>query len=54
MMKKDDEFEKVGGTKMFLAPETWMGGKFKGKPVDIWALGVTFHYLAFGVYPFTT
>jgi serine/threonine protein kinase len=31
------------GTKAFLSPEIWAGGKFKGRPADIWAAGVTFY-----------
>ena len=54
MMNKSEEFRKVGGTRMFLPPETWIQRKFKGKPVDIWALGITFYFLAFGKYPFNT
>ena len=37
---------------MFLPPETWLQRKFKGKPVDIWALGITFYFLTVGRYPF--
>ena len=54
MMNKEEEFKKVGGTRMFLPPETWKVKKFKGKPIDIWAIGVTFYYLAFGYYPFSS
>ncbi len=39
---------------MFLPPETWLTQKFHGKPVDIWALGITFYFLAVGTYPFNT
>lgn len=37
---------------MFLPPETWKERKYKGKPIDIWALGITFYFLAVGYYPF--
>lgn len=50
--KKGEKFSKIGGTRMFLPPETWKEKSFEGRPVDIWALGITFFYLAFGYYPF--
>lgn len=30
-----------------------MGKGHKGKPSDVWALGVTLYYMAFNKYPFT-
>lgn len=52
MTETGEKFNKIGGTKMFLPPETWKGGSFDGVPVDIWALGITFFFLAFEFYPF--
>lgn len=52
MMEKGEKFSKIGGTRMFLPPETWQNKEFEGEPVDIWALGITFFYLAFEYYPF--
>lgn len=40
------------GTKLFTAPEMWGSIQFEGQPTDIWAIGVTFYYLAVGTYPF--
>lgn len=40
------------GTKLYNAPETWSGKPFKAKPLDVWALGVTFLQLAIGRFPF--
>lgn len=54
MMNKSQNFSKVGGTRMFLPPETWLEKVFKGGPVDVWALGVSFYFLAFGQYPFSS
>ena len=39
---------------MFQPPEAWLSKSSKGKPIDVWAIGVTFFYLAFGRYPFFT
>lgn len=53
---KEEGFNKVGGTKLFQPPELFSPskGEIKGKPIDIWALGVSFFFLAFGYYPFFT
>ena len=41
------------GTPAFLAPECFSGADVvAGKPVDIWALGVTFYLMLFGHLPF--
>lgn len=40
------------GTKLYNAPETWSRKSFKAKPLDVWALGVTFLQLALGRFPF--
>jgi serine/threonine protein kinase len=47
-----DELSNNAGTKLFLAPETWMGKKFSGKPTDIWAAGGTLYYFLVGRPPF--
>ena len=39
---------------MFQPPEAWNKSKTKGKPIDVWGIGVTFYYLAFRSYPFFT
>ena len=39
------------GTKAFVAPEGW-GKVFKGKPLDIWATGITLYNTVFGYLPF--
>ncbi len=48
----DFQMKRAEGTKLFQAPETWVGPGFKPFPLDVWALGVTFYYLATGDYPF--
>ena len=42
----------AAGTKTFLAPEAWVGGQFRGEPVDIWAAGATLYYMLYGKPPF--
>ena len=39
------------GTKAFTAPEGW-SKTFKGKPLDMWASGVTLFFIAFVYLPF--
>jgi len=41
------------GTPAFLAPEIAMGGKARGKPSDIWSLGVTLFFIVCGRLPFS-
>jgi len=41
------------GTPAFLAPEIARGGKARGKPSDIWSLGVTLFYIVCGWLPFS-
>jgi len=48
----DDLLENSAGTKLYLAPESWKGKSFKGKPADIWAAGGTLYYFMFGRPPF--
>ncbi|CCW67673.1 unnamed protein product [Phytomonas sp. Hart1] len=44
----------VKGTVLFIAPEVWKGSSTNGKPMDIWAMGVTLFSLLTGRLPFTT
>jgi len=48
----DDLMDKTEGSPAFLAPEIVSGGKFHGRAVDIWALGVTLWIFIFGTCPF--
>lgn len=48
----DDTVYTNGGTPAFLAPEACRGGKYKGKPADIWAVGVTLYCLLYAKVPF--
>ncbi|KAJ4462759.1 putative Calcium/calmodulin-dependent protein kinase kinase 2 [Paratrimastix pyriformis] len=49
----DDATQKLRGTPGFLAPEVVEGaGSFSGRPVDIWALGITLFAFVFGDVPF--
>lgn len=49
---KHDKLLRIGGTKLFLPPETWQTEGFEGAPVDIWSLAVTFYLLFYGRFPF--
>lgn len=41
------------GTMLFIAPELWAGARIPGKPVDMWAMGVTLYTLLTGTLPFS-
>jgi len=49
---ENDMLNSTAGTPAFLAPECCQSGKFKPKPADIWAMGVTIYVLLFGCVPF--
>jgi serine/threonine protein kinase len=53
LQKPDDTFSNTPGTPVFQSPEQWGGAtEFLGKPLDIWALGVTLYYMLFNKPPF--
>lgn len=58
MIGGNDHLDKVEGTTYFLSPECCKSEEddspkgFAGKPVDIWALGVTAFVLTFKKLPF--
>lgn len=54
MLEKDEKIKSVKGTNYFSAPECCEEGSnsFEGKPLDIWALGVTMFILIFKKLPF--
>lgn len=43
IVEEDDKLESEVGTKYFLAPEVWNKDNFRGFPIDVWAVGVTFY-----------
>lgn len=40
------------GTPNYISPEILKKNGYKGKPADIWALGILLFYLVAGYYPF--
>ena len=53
LQKPDDTFTNTPGTPVFQSPEQWGGtAEFRGKPLDIWALGVSLYYMLFNKPPF--
>ena len=48
----DDATCRTQGTAAFAAPECVAGRPYRGRPADVWALGVTLFCLAFGYCPF--
>lgn len=43
----------TAGSNYYFSPEICKGEAHRGKPSDIWALGVTLYYMLFNEYPFT-
>ena len=54
IFEEEDLLSKTAGTPAFLAPEAVNseGMKFEGRPVDIWAMGVTLYCFLFARVPF--
>jgi calcium/calmodulin-dependent protein kinase kinase 2 len=48
----EDTLTKSAGTPAFSPPETRLGTAFEGRPVDVWAMGVTLFALLFARLPF--
>ena len=58
-MEKDDNFKskvlnQIEGTMFFYAPEMCIEDhtEFQGKPLDVWALGITLYLLIYRKLPF--
>lgn len=52
-MESDNEkLRQTAGTAVFMAPEMLTGENFYGKPLDIWAAGVTLYMFVYGYPPF--
>ncbi|CAD8196625.1 unnamed protein product [Paramecium pentaurelia] len=49
---QDGRISNQTGTQAYLAPEVFKGQNFDGKPVDIWAGGVTLYQMVYGRLPF--
>lgn len=47
-----DEISNDNGTKCYLAPEIFNKSEFSGRPLDIWAAGVSFYEIFTGERPF--
>jgi len=53
-VKEDDTLSRSAGSPAFLAPELCtVGAVVAGKPVDVWACGVSLYALIYGHVPFT-
>ena len=50
---QEQELSSTVGSSYFLAPEVTLGVRYKGKPSDIWASGVTLYRIVTGNYPFS-
>ncbi|KAJ0411292.1 hypothetical protein ATCC90586_004208 [Pythium insidiosum] len=53
MENEDDSLRQTAGTAIFMAPEMLTGNNFRGKPVDIWACGITLYMFVYGHPPYT-
>jgi [calcium/calmodulin-dependent protein kinase] kinase len=52
MIDESGEIEKTAGSNYFFSPEACRGSKYKGKPNDLWALGITLYYMIYKKLPF--
>ncbi|KAL4086626.1 hypothetical protein PRIC1_013688 [Phytophthora ramorum] len=52
MANDNEDMRQTAGTAIFMAPEMLTGENFQGKPVDIWACGVTLYMFIYGHPPF--
>jgi serine/threonine protein kinase len=52
METDDDQLRQTAGTAIFSAPEMLTGDSFLGKPIDVWACGVTLYMFVYGHPPF--
>ncbi|KNC78087.1 CAMK/CAMKL/AMPK protein kinase, partial [Sphaeroforma arctica JP610] len=48
---KNEKLEQIIGTLDYAAPEI-IDSSYRGQPVDVWSLGVTYYYMLFGALPF--
>lgn len=48
----DDTLSNKAGTKFYFSPELCNEKVYKGKPVDVWACGVTLYYMVLKKFPF--
>lgn len=53
MENDDDSLRQTSGTAIFNAPEMLTGDNFRGKPIDVWACGITLYMFVYGHPPFT-
>lgn len=47
-------FDRFQGTIQYASPEILRGEKYRGRPADVWALGILLYTLLFGQAPFTS
>ncbi|POM79347.1 CAMKK/CAMKK-META protein Kinase, partial [Phytophthora palmivora] len=52
MEHDNEDLRQTAGTAIFMAPEMLTGDSFQGKPVDIWACGITLYMFVYGHPPF--
>ncbi|KAF1793051.1 Calcium/calmodulin-dependent/calcium-dependent protein kinase [Phytophthora cactorum] len=52
MEHDNEDMRQTAGTAIFMAPEMLTGESFQGKPVDIWACGITLYMFVYGQPPF--
>lgn len=52
MQEGAETMRRTLGTPPFLAPEICAGGDYKGRPADVWALGVSLYSFLYGELPF--
>ena len=54
MIDGGDQIAKTAGSNYYFSPEACRGSNYKGKPNDLWAIGITMYQLAYKKLPFVS
>ncbi|XP_055636763.1 probable serine/threonine-protein kinase MARK-B [Toxorhynchites rutilus septentrionalis] len=52
LSSEDDDFYEQRGSPAYISPDVLTGRPYKGKPTDMWALGIILYSMLYGNFPF--
>lgn len=52
LCSEDDDFYEQRGSPAYISPDVLTGSAYKGKPTDMWALGIILYSMLYGNFPF--